>query len=872
METLWVGLTGGGEEGRKAITDNLRPTMDALVEETSSKFWRARVGACGALSQICVGRSWADLGGGQAVLDENYDLVISKTSSDSTLAGIRLLRLWRAVIRALDDVRITVREAGESLGRSVRGLTIFLCNPYIEGPDGLTQVSEEKERDAIAASATALRWLLQSGLKQQCAEAAGICISALIGIIDIAKPAILEALLSDVIYTLLMAMSNLEPAAFSYLAVRGERGSTEYENLARLRIQVAQSSPLATALRKCIELVPKARSLKYQEAVVPALESAIRKSSGMATRTAAAEAVITLCTTCPHMFKSSASSSSLLRCFFDAVYRERGGKAAQDKMNGAFGALSALCSGTVIRSLASLAADRYKEAHGNNDDPAMRHASAMILRSIAVKASNQFSDPGNSDVWCKKVLPISFLGMRDPDKSSASLWREVWEDGGAAVDLGNSENDIGNTLEERLLLSLAKECVKALEDRSWSRRVTGANAIISLAEKEILAPPPRRLNDTYYPQEQGRARKRANASRIVLSSLVQLVSRNRIWTGKHEVVRATVQLCKVWIPFAGTEEAKALLGDPNLAPIIFGDSVSENDLFLNDAFFGNLPMDNGPVEDESDVDDGIRPGEKFTMDQIPAILVLGVCRQLLAQSFPPKSATRSIADEEVLPYRSNILKSLETLLKSLPDTENSSHFRERVFSFLAPKLWNIFRHRSTEEGTSPKESPLIIARSIDCFASCCWSKMEFASIEKTCAIGSSALTETFLFQVDLTKQSAWTVREAAAKCASRYVECADFDALQRRQSVSMLVDIAAIALKDKRFWKVRLGGLDILSSLVLRVEGGSHKTDQAKQLILEVILPYKESIQDLAKRSLNDSEAKITAQATKILGIISSWP
>ena len=226
---------------------------------------------------------------------------------------------------------------------------------------------------------------------------------------------------------------------------------------------------------------------------MPALESAIRKSSGMATRTAAAECVITLCTTCPHMFKSSASSSSLLRCFFDSVYRERGGKAAQDKMNGAFGALSALCSGTVIRSLASLAADRYKQAHGSNDDAALRHASAMILRSVAVKASNQFSDPGNSDVWCKKVLPISFLGMRDPDKSAASLWREVWEDGGAAVDLGSSENDSGNTLEERLLLSLAKECVKALEDRSWSRRVTGAIAIISLAEKEILAPPPRRL-------------------------------------------------------------------------------------------------------------------------------------------------------------------------------------------------------------------------------------------------------------------------------------------------------------------------------------------------------------------------------------------
>jgi proteasome component ECM29 len=110
METLWVALTGGGEEGRAAITANFCSAMDALVEETSSKFWRARVGACGALSQIIVGRSWHLLGGGPPILDENYDLVLSKTSAVG--GGIRLLRLWRAAMRALDDVRITVREAG----------------------------------------------------------------------------------------------------------------------------------------------------------------------------------------------------------------------------------------------------------------------------------------------------------------------------------------------------------------------------------------------------------------------------------------------------------------------------------------------------------------------------------------------------------------------------------------------------------------------------------------------------------------------------------------------------------------------------------------------------------------------------------------
>jgi len=878
METLWIGLTGGGEEGREAISDNLRPTMDALVEETSSKYWRARVGACGALSQICVGRSWKDIGGGGPILDENYDLVMSKTASESTPGGIRLLRLWRAVIRSLDDVRITVRESGEALGRSVRSLTIYLCNPHVDSDSGSTRNIAERERDAVSASATVLRWLLRNGLKQQCPEAAGICISALIGIIDIAKPAILEALLSDVIYALLMAMSNLEPAAFSYLAVREEEGSDAYQHLSRLRIQASQNSPLATALRNCVDLVPKSSSLRYQEAIVPAIESAIRKSSGMATRTAAAECVITLCTTCPNMFQSSTStsSSSLLRCFFEAVYHERGGRAAQDKMNGAFGALSSLCPGTAIRSLASSATERYKEAHGNNDDGAIRQASAMVLRSIAVKASKQFADPGNSDVWCRKVLPISFLGMRDPEKRVASLWQETWEDGGAAVDLGSSKNDTGNTLEEKLLLNLTKECVKALDDRSWSRRVTGAVALASLADKEILAPPPCRLS-----QNKDRVRKRCDASRLALSSLVRLVARSRIWSGKDEVVRALVQISKVWMSFAVNEEANALFGNPNLSPIIF-DSASDKDLFLNDAFFEEGKENNDMVEG-SDQDDSI-PGKMLSINDMTVVPIPGICRLLLMKSFPVKSALRSIADEEILPYRSNVLQSMELLLKSLPDSDNGSHYRRRIFTAIAPKLWEVFRHRTTDEssGNISKESPLIVARSIDCFASSCWKYMQFQHIEEQTFffVRASELSQTYKFHVDLTKQSAWTVREAAAKGASKLAKCADFETLKRRQTVSTLVDIAEIALKDRRFWKVRLGGLDILKSVVLRVDNVSQtnvgkdplEAAQEKQLVLEVFLPHKEKILNLAKRSLNDSEAKVTAISTTILAVISTWP
>ena len=35
------------------------------------------------------------------------------------------------------------------------------------------------------------------------------------------------------------------------------------------------------------------------------------------------------------------------------------------------------------------------------------------------------NDGGNNDIWCRRVLPVSYLGMRDADNKIAGLWKEV---------------------------------------------------------------------------------------------------------------------------------------------------------------------------------------------------------------------------------------------------------------------------------------------------------------------------------------------------------------------------------------------------------------------------------------------------------------
>jgi proteasome component ECM29 len=374
MSTLWIGLTGGGAEARSLINKHFLSTLDSLMEDSASKLWRARVGSCVALAELIVGRSWQDLGGG-GELDSFDDI-----SQDSHCAASRLLRLYRVTIRSLDDVRLTVREAGAVLSRSVRSLTTRLCDPTIEKSDSSPYVIMTegtllgKIQSSSSAAATVLPWLVQIGLNQTCAEAAGFSVSCLLSIVEVARPQTLQPVLPQLIGSLLMSMSGLEPAALNYLQERAAgRDSTagSYDRLEQVRLQMAQSSPIAGALAKCIDML-KNVDLKCQKAVIPELDSALRCGAGFATRAASADAVSSLCSLSPDAFKFSGTSTSnptvrLLRALYYSSERERG-TGAKSKMSHALGTLAELAPGSSVRSLALKLCSRYTSAVGGTND------------------------------------------------------------------------------------------------------------------------------------------------------------------------------------------------------------------------------------------------------------------------------------------------------------------------------------------------------------------------------------------------------------------------------------------------------------------------------------------------------------------------
>ena len=116
MGAIWNAVAGDGPESRALITQHFTNILDTLLEDATNKLWRARLGACGALANIVIGRSWSELGGGSAVTNDDDLNEVARTSRYA--AGIRLLRLWKITTRGLDDVRSNVREGAEKLSRS----------------------------------------------------------------------------------------------------------------------------------------------------------------------------------------------------------------------------------------------------------------------------------------------------------------------------------------------------------------------------------------------------------------------------------------------------------------------------------------------------------------------------------------------------------------------------------------------------------------------------------------------------------------------------------------------------------------------------------------------------------------------------------
>ncbi|KAL3928085.1 MAG: hypothetical protein SGBAC_012800 [Bacillariaceae sp.] len=463
--------------------------------------------------------------------------------------------------------------------------------------------------------------------------------------------------------------------------------------------------------------------------------------------------------------------------------------------------------------------------------------------------------------------------MRDADNKIAQLWKEVWDDGGAAAGLAEAVGDFGTVLEEKLLLELVLQCKKALADVSWSRRASGASALRELADNQILAPLANRKESDQTDLDAQRSERRRIASHLALDSLVKVLSGPRLWSGKSEVTNAAVRIASNWASENGSSLLK--MKRESNCDLFAGDEwfkqshedvmdAVENEASQNAAQSPQAETSPGDLSDmETNLQDEQQDDNQAYAASLVPVNFLGLCQLLIVQGFPSKRSCMAVSDEEILPYRSGALEAFKDLLGSLGSTPDDDDLRKGVYESTSEKLLSVFNFDVGAVKEKSKEPPLVVARSLDCYgASLC------PRVGSKDDVVDSVATAKMLLQC--LEQPAWTVREAAAMCCASLVSKSDELVLCQFDFLSVITSIVTKEMKDRKFWRVRLAGMKLLHSLVIRVPKGAQNSSSSNvgpnndgavsnQEILESVLPHKEAIMLLAKRSLSDPEAKVTA-------------
>ena len=472
------------KDARAAVEAHMATILKECTSELGSRLWRAREAACGALVEALTGRKWDDV-------------------------ALRFGDMWTMALRALDDIKDSVRTAATSLTRSLSALTVRLCNA---GGDETRQASSEALNVVIPI-------LLSVGVPSPAAEVRGLAVRTLCQLAEKAAPEAIQPHLGDVVACVLEALSSLEDQRVSYIAHHAPALGVDAQTLDAARVAASQGGALGDTLERCLKHCSAPEALV---SVVPRVAQLAKTGTGLATRAGTARFATSLCVRVPGGI-GSAHSAALLTAFSAALQSE--GNAG---VRGAYAAAAAAAcrqappqkvATAVTAALASLAPEAEADA------------AAMLRGGVFVRALSRDAADALAPLL-SGILPAAFVAKHsaetavkggdaaaqaapDPVSVAASVWAEVWDTntGAERASLRLYGNDI------------AQRCIAQLNASAWTRKRSGAAAAGALAKG--LAPPPGSGSDTAFT---------AVAPGLAAALLAALPG--RIWDGKEHVLGA----------------------------------------------------------------------------------------------------------------------------------------------------------------------------------------------------------------------------------------------------------------------------------------------------------------------------------------------
>lgn len=206
------------DDPKAAMADHLQPILRDLIAATSADQWRIRESAYSAISEVCSGRDPAQL----------VDQMVS---------------IWQALLRGVDDVQDSVRDAATAAFAAVSKLTVRLC-------DTRGNVDQMDNRDSKAIINALLPYLLHEGVKHPIQQARSLSVTCLLDIVKVRREMIvrvcpgpsplvtvraslflqvagplLRPFISDIVGVALEAVSETEPQELAYLQMHANAGT-----------------------------------------------------------------------------------------------------------------------------------------------------------------------------------------------------------------------------------------------------------------------------------------------------------------------------------------------------------------------------------------------------------------------------------------------------------------------------------------------------------------------------------------------------------------------------------------------------------------------------------------------------------------------
>lgn len=384
--------------------DIVRECIRACAPERDA---REREGGCVSLTQVMHGRSCEEM-------------------------TPFLQDVWRVTLRAIDDVKDSVRDAGMEALKSVGALTRRFM-------DARTHSSAEGARVASII----IPYLVRDGLEHPIKDAQTYCLTYLRDVAHVAGR-FLRPFLADILSTALGHMSANEDSRMAYIQTHAQAGTRllggdiDPVKVEVMRVHAACEGPLYEMVEACvkqirsmplIELVPDsvpagaaptesitsasaaATVVSVMQRVCETVASLIRGGVGLPTRAVACRTCVKLCTDRPDAVKPYAHTlmRALQACLEDSsptLRRECAHAAAS---------LASVCkSGTLDKYIARVLELAVVE------DAGVRAACAECVRQLFKHAAERMKS------HMATLVPLCFAGQYDVDTGTSTAWVDTW--------------------------------------------------------------------------------------------------------------------------------------------------------------------------------------------------------------------------------------------------------------------------------------------------------------------------------------------------------------------------------------------------------------------------------------------------------------